>query len=106
MHYRKHNFGRSMQRAAVIVKEPKQQHEGLRLSVGLQLAGMKVQFFVLHHEIENMNDACLRNMAFLDKNGGMRFSDHPGNAEKYGFTLMDITRSAEKIRQADVIIPF
>lgn len=95
-----------MQQAAIIVKDPQQQYEGLRTSVGLLLAGVKVQFFVLNHEIEKMDQAYRENMDFLDQNGGMRFSNNPGNAEKYGFKLMTIARAAEKIRQADVIIPF
>jgi hypothetical protein len=30
-----HNTGRHMQRAAIIIKDPHQQYEGLRTSVGL-----------------------------------------------------------------------
>lgn len=95
-----------MQQAAIIVKAPQQQYEGLRTGVGLLLAGIKVQFFVLHNEIENMDQAYRENMALLDDNGGMRFSNNPENAEKYGFKLITISRAAEKIGQADVIIPF
>ena len=95
-----------MQQAAIIVKDPQQHSEGLRTSVGLLLAGIPVQLFVLGHEIGSMDDAYRKYMAVLDENGGMRFSNIPGNAEKYGFTLMTIARAAEMIRQADVIIPF
>ena len=95
-----------MQRAAIIIKDPQQQFEGLRTSVGLLLAGISVQLFVLHHEIENMDEVYRKHMAYLDENGGMRFTNNSRNAEKFGFTMMTIEKAAEKIRQADFIIPF
>jgi sterol desaturase/sphingolipid hydroxylase (fatty acid hydroxylase superfamily) len=95
-----------MKRAAIIIKNPQQQYEGLRTSVGLLLAGMVVQMFVLHHEIENMDEAYRDNMAFLDEIGGTRFSNNSENAEKYGFTHVTITQAAAKAHQADIVIPF
>lgn len=95
-----------MKRAAIIIKDPHQQYEGLRTCVGLQLEGMMVQMFVFHHEIENMDEAYRDNMAFLDEIGGKRFSNNSENAEKYDFTHVTIAQAAEKIRQADIVIPF
>ncbi len=95
-----------MQRAAIIIKEPHQQYEGLRTSVGLLLEGMMVQMFVFHHEIENMDEAYRDNMAFLDEIGGQRFSNNSENAEKYGFTHVTIAQAAAKIQRADIVIPF
>lgn len=95
-----------MQRAAVIIRDPHQQYEGLRTSVGLLLAGMAVQMFVLHHEIENMDEAYRDNMVFLDDIGGQRFSNNSENAEKYGFSHVTIGQAAEKVRKADIVIPF
>ena len=95
-----------MKRAAIIIKEPQQQYEGLRTSVGLLLAGMMVQMFVLHHEIENMDEAYRDNMAFMDEIGGQRFSNNSENAEKYGFSHVTIAQAANQVRQADIVIPF
>jgi len=95
-----------MKRAAVIIRDPHQQCEGLRTSVGLLLAGVMVQMFVLHHEIENMDDAYRGNMVFLDNMGGQRFSNNSENAEKYGFSHVTIAQAAGKVRQADIVIPF
>ncbi len=95
-----------MKQAAIIIKDPQQQYEGLRTSVGLLLEGMMVQMFVLHHEIENMDEAYRDNMAFLDEIGGKRFSNNSENAEKYGFTHVTITQAAAKVHQADIVIPF
>jgi hypothetical protein len=95
-----------MKRAAVIIKDPHQQYEGLRISVGLLLAGIVVQMFVLHHEIENMDGAYQDNMVFMDEIGGKRFSNNSENAEKYGFSHVTMTQAAEKIKQADMVIPF
>lgn len=95
-----------MKRAAIIITHPQQQYEGLRTSVGLLLAGMSVQMFVLHHEIADMDEAYRDNMVFLDEIGGKRFSNNSENAEKYGFTHVTIARAAEKVQQADIVIPF
>jgi hypothetical protein len=95
-----------MQRAAIIVKDPQQQFEGLRTSVGLLLAGISVQLFVLHHEIENMDDASRKDIAFLDENGGMCFSNNRENVAKFGFGFLSMEAAAQKIGQADLIIPF
>ena len=95
-----------MKRAAIIIRDPQQQYEGLRTSVGLLLEGMAVQMFVLHHEIENMDEAYNDNMLFLDEIGGKRYSNNSENAEKYGFSHVTIAQAAEKIRLADIVIPF
>ena len=95
-----------MKQAAIIIKDPHQQYEGLRTSVGLLLEGMMVQMFVLHHEIESMDEAYRDNMLFLDEIGGQRYSNNSENAEKYSFTHVTIAQAAEKIQQADIVIPF
>jgi hypothetical protein len=95
-----------MQQAAIIIKDTRQQYEGLRTSIGLLLQGMRVQMFVLHHEIENMDEAYRDNMALLDEIGGERFSNNSENAEKYNFTHVTLSQAAAKVRQADIIIPF
>jgi hypothetical protein len=95
-----------MQRAAIIVKDPQQQFEALRTSLGLLMAGMQVQMFMLQHEIKNMNEAFIKRMVRLDDSGGQRFSDNLENARKYGFTPITMARAADQIRQADIIIPF
>jgi hypothetical protein len=95
-----------MHHAAIIVKDPQQQFEGLRTSLGLLLAGMRVEMFMLHHEIENMDEAFRKRLMQLDDSGGQRFSDNVENARKHGFRHITIARAADQIRQADIIIPF
>ena len=95
-----------MKRAAIIIRDPGQQYEGLRISVGLQLAGIEVEMFVLHHAIETMDEAYRDNMTFLDEIGGRRFTNNAENAEKHGFTHLTIVQSAARICRADMILPF
>ena len=95
-----------MKQAAIIIKDTQQQYEGLRTSVGLLLAGMRVQMFVLHHEIETMDEAYRDNMQFMDEIGGERYSNNSENAEKYGFAHVTIAQAAARIRKADIVIPF
>lgn len=94
-----------MNRVAIIVKGTEQQYEGLRTSVGLLLAGMAVQLFILHYEIENMDEAFHDNMAYMDEIGGKRFSNNSENAEKYGFNHITVAEAAARIKLADMIIP-
>lgn len=95
-----------MKHAAIIIKDPLQQYEALRTGVGLLLEGVAVQMFVLHHEIASMDEAYRDNMIFLEEMGGERFSDNADNAQKYGFIHVTIAQAAEKVRRADMIIPF
>jgi len=95
-----------MKHAAIIIKDPHQQYEALRTSVGLQLEGVAVQMFVLHHEIAPMDEAYRDNLIFLDEMGGECFSNNAENALKYGFIHVTMAQAAERVRQADMIIPF
>jgi hypothetical protein len=95
-----------MKQAAVIIRDPEQQYEGLRTSIGLLLENIKVQMFVLHHEIVNMDEAYRDNMEFVDEMNGERFSNNSVNVENYGFQHVTLTEVAHKISAADVIIPF
>ncbi|GAB6908316.1 conserved hypothetical protein [Desulfosarcina cetonica] len=95
-----------MKTAAVLIRDPEQQYEGLRTSLGLLLEDTLVQMFVLHHEIANMDEAYRDNMEFIDEMEGERFSNHSANVEKYGFKHVTMADVAEKIIAADVVIPF
>ena len=95
-----------MKKVAVLIKDVEKQYEGLRTSLGLLLEATEVQMFVLNHEIANMDEAYHDNMGFLDEMEGERFSNHPANIEKYGFKPVTMDEVAEKIKEADTIIPF
>jgi hypothetical protein len=98
--------GGQLIKAAVIIRDPAQQYEGLRTCIGLLLEHIEVQMFVLHHEIVAMDDAYRDNMAFVDEMKGERYSNHSGNVENYGFRHVTLSELARKINAADVIIPF
>lgn len=95
-----------MKKVAVIIKDPDQQYEGLRTSLGLLLETVQIQMFVLHHEIANMDEAYKDNMEFLDEMEGERFSNNSANVEKYGFQYITLADVGIKIHEADLIIPF
>lgn len=95
-----------MKKAAVLIKDVNQQYEGLRTSLGLLLESTEVSMYVLTHEIADMNEAYSDNMAFLDEMEGERFSDNMANVEKYGFQYASIADISEKLKYADVVIPF
>ena len=95
-----------MKTAAVIIRDPDQQYEGLRTSLGLLLEDTQVMMIVLHHEIANMDEAYQDNMEFLEEMEGERFSNNSANVEKYGFTYATMAQIADKLNEADIVIPF
>ncbi len=95
-----------MKKVAVIIKEPYQQYEGLRTSLGALLEDAAIKMIILDNEIEDMNEAYSDNMEFLDEMEGERFSNNPVNIEKYGFQKADIEQIGQYLKEADVIIPF
>ncbi|BBO78246.1 hypothetical protein DSCW_56630 [Desulfosarcina widdelii] len=95
-----------MKKAAVLIRDPEQQYEGLRTSLGLLLEDTEVQMFVLHHEIAHMDEAYRDNMEFIDEMEGERFSNNSANVEKYGFKHVTLADVAKMVSTADVVIPF
>ena len=104
-----------MKKAVVLIKDPKQQYEGLRTSLGLLLESVEVKMIVLHHEVaalaakdedEEAFEEYFDNMGFIDEMGGSRFSNVPANAEKHGFQLVSLEEVAQKLRDHEIVIPF
>jgi hypothetical protein len=92
-------------KVAVIIRDKERQYEGLRSSLGLLLEDHIVSMFVLDHEID-MTDEYRDNMEFIDEMGGGRYSNIRENCEKYGFNYLSIEEIGERLREADLIIPF
>ncbi len=95
-----------MKKVAVLIKDPAQQYEGLRSSLGMLLYNTSVQMFVLDHEIACMDEAYEDNMGFLDEMEGERYSNHPANVEKYGFKHASTEEIGRMLQEADLVIPF
>ncbi len=95
-----------MKKVAVVIKEPGQQYEGLRTSLGTLLEDAEVKMIVLDHEIANMDDAYSDNMEFLDEMEGERFSNKAVNVEKYEFKHATVEQIGQYLNEADVVIPF
>ena len=95
-----------MKKVAVLIKNPAQQYEGLRSSLGMLLYNTQVRMFVLNQEIADMDEAYEDNMGFLDEMEGERFSNNKVNAEKYGFNYASTEQIGEMLREADLVIPF
>jgi hypothetical protein len=95
-----------MKKVAVLIKNPDQQYEGLRSSLGMLLYNTQVRMFVLNTEIANMDEAYEDNMGFLEEMEGERFSNNKENVEKYGFNYASTEQIGEMLREADLVIPF
>lgn len=95
-----------MKKVAVVIREPQQQYEGLRTSLGALMENLHVQMIVLENEIQTMDEAYYENMMFLDEMEGERYSDQPGNIDKYGFDPVNMQQVGDMLKQADIVIPF
>jgi len=104
-----------MKKAVVLIKDPEQQYEGLRTSLGLLLESVEVKMVVLHHEVaalaakdddEHAYEAYLDNMEFIDEMEGERYSNHRRNIDEWGFKPVDAAGIAAMLRDADHVIPF
>lgn len=95
-----------MKKIAVLIRDVEQQYEGLRVSLGALLYAVKVEMYVLEHEIAQMDEAYRDNMEFLDEMDGKRFSNNTANVENFNFRFATLKETARRIRSADLIIPF
>ena len=95
-----------MKKVAVLIRDIEQQYEGLRVSLGALLDSVEIQMFVLNHEIAVMDEAYRDNMEFIDEMEGERFSNNAANVEKYDFKHATLKETAERIKAADLVIPF
>jgi len=90
---------------AVLIKDKDRQYEGLRSSLGLLLESHKVSMFVLNHEVA-MTEEYQDNMSFIDEMGGARYSNDPGNVEKYGFQKVTLDDIPAKLAESQLVIAF
>ena len=104
-----------MKKAVVLIKDPKQQYEGLRTSLGLLLESVEVKMIVLHHEVaalaakdedEEAFEEYFDNMEFIDEMDGERYSNNQRNVDKWGFKPATPDVIATLLRDADNVIPF
>jgi hypothetical protein len=95
-----------MKKVAVVIREPRQQYEGLRTSLGALMENLQVQMVVLENAIQNMDEAYYENMMFLDEMEGERYSDQEENIDKHGFEPITMQQVGDMLREADIVIPF
>jgi hypothetical protein len=94
-----------MKKVAVVVRQPHRQYESLRTSLGCLLEDHQVSYVVLDHEC-SVDEAFSDNLGFLDEMEGRRYSNHPANVEKFGFTPMTLAEVGDLLREQDIVIPF
>lgn len=95
-----------MHKVSVLIRDKELQYEGLRTSLGLLLEDYEVRMFVLHHEIEDFNEAYSDNLGFLEEMEGSFYSNNPVNAKKYNFKYVHTDQINCMLKESDLIIPF
>jgi hypothetical protein len=94
-----------MKKVAVVVRAPAQHYEALRSALGCLLEDHEVSYVVLDQEI-SPDEAFSDNLGFLEEMEGRRYSNHPANVEKYGFTHLSLPEIGELLREQEIVIPF
>jgi len=104
-----------MKTVAVLIRDPEQQYEGLRTSLGLLLESVEIKMIVLDHEVVALAgkqrdleayEEYFENMEFIDEMDGERYSNNSQNVEKHGFKPATREETAAILRDADIVIPF
>jgi hypothetical protein len=104
-----------MKKVSVLIRDPKQQYEGLRTSLGLLLESVEIKMIVLDHEVsalankeadEEAYEEYFDNMGFIDEMDGERYSNNQRNVEEHGFKHTTPEETAAMLRDADIVIPF
>ena len=92
-------------KVAILIKDKDRQYEGLRSSLGLLLENHAVSMYVLGHEV-TMTEEYQDNMGFIDEMGGARYSDVPGNVEKFGFKPVTLDDIPAMLAESQLVIAF
>ena len=104
-----------MKKVALLIRDPKQQYEGLRTSLGLLLESVEIKMIVLDHEVsalankeadEEAYEEYFDNMGFIDEMDGERYSNNQRNVDVWGFKPATPDVIATLLRDADNVIPF
>ena len=104
-----------MKKVAVLIRDPEQQNEGLRTSLGLLLESVEVKMFVLDHEVvaladkeadEDAHEEDYDNREVIDEMDGERYSNNRQNVDKHGFKHVSPEETVAILRDADIVIPF
>lgn len=94
-----------MKKVAVVVRQPSRHYEALRSALGCLLEDHAVSYVVLDAEI-TPDEAFSDNLGFLEEMEGRRYSNHPANVAKYGFTSLALPEIGALLREQDIVIPF
>ncbi|MBI4773656.1 MAG: hypothetical protein HY788_05660 [Deltaproteobacteria bacterium] len=89
---------------AFIIREKKNDWEGVRSSLGLSVENFWVHTFVLDHEVD-MTEAMKENLEWLEDMDCVYYSNHPKNIEN-GFQPITMDELGQKLKEMDLIIPF